>query len=78
MKELMIHGIKIKYHESMNLIKDEYQLAFLTKNFDEIHCVVDFNFENGQFKNINIKPRFNIDITIEEGVYIFGVNYVED
>jgi len=68
MKELMIHDIKIKYHESMNLVKDEYRIVFLTKDFDDIHCVVDFNFENGQFKSLNIKPRFNIDITIENGI----------
>ncbi|TDM13430.1 hypothetical protein [Macrococcus bovicus] len=75
MKEVTVHGITIKYRETMNLVKDDYRMVFLTAGFDDIHCVIDFNYENGRFKNINIKPRFNIDITVEEGVYIFDVNY---
>ncbi|WP_414045742.1 hypothetical protein ACMGE5_05110 [Macrococcus equi] len=78
MKQLTTHGITIKYHESLNIVQDEYRIAMLNKNLDEIHCIIDFNYENGNFKNMNIKPRFNIDITIEEGVYSFDVNYVED
>ncbi|TDL95259.1 hypothetical protein ERX27_08885 [Macrococcus brunensis] len=78
MKETYIHGIQIKYHESTHLVHDKNRAVILSKNLDEIHCVIDFNVEDGNVKNINIKPRFNIDITIEDGVYIFDVNYVED
>ncbi|WP_414053218.1 hypothetical protein ACMGE6_06670 [Macrococcus equi] len=78
MKQLTAHGITIKYHESINIVQDERRIAMLSKNLDEIQCIIDFNYDNGEFKNINIKPRFNIDITIEDGIYIFDVNYVEE
>ncbi|STY75044.1 Uncharacterised protein [Macrococcoides caseolyticum] len=78
MKELLFKDITIKYHESLQLVKDNERIVFLSKNLDEINCIVDFKIENNTVKSINIKPRFNIDITIENGVYIFNVNFVED
>ncbi|MBQ5153360.1 hypothetical protein D6861_008595 [Macrococcoides caseolyticum] len=78
MKELLFKDITIKYHESLQLVKDNERIVFLSKNLDEINCIVDFKIENNIVKSINIKPRFNIDITIENGVYIFNVNFVED
>ena len=78
MKNLLFKDITIKYHESLQLVKDNERIVFLSKNLDEINCIVDFKIENNIVKSINIKPRFNIDITIENGVYIFNVNFVED
>ena len=78
MRELLFKDITIKYHESLQLVKDNERIVFLSKNLDEINCIVDFKIENNTVKSINIKPRFNIDITIENGVYIFNVNFVED
>lgn len=78
MKDLLFKDITIKYHESLQLVKDNERIVFLSKNLDEINCIVDFKIENNIVKSINIKPRFNIDITIENGVYIFNVNFVED
>ncbi|PKF44310.1 hypothetical protein CW664_11560 [Macrococcoides caseolyticum] len=78
MKKLLFKDITIKYHESLQLVKDNERIVFLSKNLDEINCIVDFKIENNTVKSINIKPRFNIDITIENGVYIFNVNFVED
>ncbi len=78
MKKLLFKDITIKYHESLQLVKDNERIVFLSKNLDEINCIVDFKIENNIVKSINIKPRFNIDITIENGVYIFNVNFVED
>lgn len=78
MKELLFKDITIKYHESLQLVKDKERIVFLSKNLDEINCIVDFKIENNTVKSINIKPRFNIDITIENGEYIFNVNFVED
>ncbi|QYA34096.1 MULTISPECIES: hypothetical protein [Macrococcoides] len=78
MKDLLFKDITIKYHESLQLVKDNERIVFLSKNLDEINCIVDFKIENNTVKSINIKPRFNIDITIENGVYIFNVNFVED
>lgn len=78
MKELLFKDITIKYHESLQLVKDKERIVFLSKNLDEINCIVDFKIENNTVKSVNIKPRFNIDITIENGEYIFNVNFVED
>lgn len=78
MKTITFLTFEFEYNPVMDCLFDEKQgkIIFFSKNYDEIHLVVEF--VKGR---LTFHPRWNVNLSVDEvnpKKYVVDVNYIDD
>lgn len=78
MNKITFLTFEFDYHRAMDCLFDEEQgkIIFFSKNYDEIHLVVEFEQEC-----VTFHPRWNVKISVDkmnQKKYIIDVNFPDD
>lgn len=76
MNTIEFENLKINYNKEINVFpnKDTKKVAFISKDYEEIHAILEVK-ENQEFQ---VYPNWNVKFSINEKEITIDLNYQEE